>query len=146
MRAMRNFVALPFLLLLVCLLLFAGGSLALGLGWGLSKVFPVTVFQGSLVIVAVTTMLVFYIALVRVQDALRDIRDALAPPEWEWSEDGEDEDEGEEWDEETNENGDGFDRERNISFTDSVKTRRDDPCPCGSGRKYKNCCGRGEIN
>lgn len=23
----------------------------------------------------------------------------------------------------------------------SVKTRRNDPCPCGSGRKYKRCCG-----
>ena len=22
------------------------------------------------------------------------------------------------------------------------KTGRNDPCPCGSGRKYKNCCGR----
>ena len=22
----------------------------------------------------------------------------------------------------------------------SLKTRRNDPCPCGSGRKYKNCC------
>ena len=21
--------------------------------------------------------------------------------------------------------------------------RRNDPCPCGSGKKYKNCCGRG---
>ena len=20
---------------------------------------------------------------------------------------------------------------------------RNDPCPCGSGKKYKNCCGRG---
>ena len=24
------------------------------------------------------------------------------------------------------------------------KPNRNDPCPCGSGRKYKNCCGRGE--
>lgn len=23
------------------------------------------------------------------------------------------------------------------------KTGRNDPCPCGSGRKYKHCCGRG---
>ena len=23
-----------------------------------------------------------------------------------------------------------------------VKIGRNDPCPCGSGRKYKNCCGR----
>ena len=22
------------------------------------------------------------------------------------------------------------------------KTGRNDPCPCGSGKKYKNCCGR----
>jgi len=21
------------------------------------------------------------------------------------------------------------------------KTRRNDPCPCGSGKKYKKCCG-----
>ncbi|MBR6997252.1 MAG: SEC-C domain-containing protein [Prevotella sp.] len=20
---------------------------------------------------------------------------------------------------------------------------RNEPCPCGSGKKYKNCCGRG---
>ena len=24
------------------------------------------------------------------------------------------------------------------------KVGRNDPCPCGSGKKYKNCCGRGK--
>ncbi|MDD3191519.1 MAG: SEC-C metal-binding domain-containing protein, partial [Bacilli bacterium] len=24
------------------------------------------------------------------------------------------------------------------------KVGRNDPCPCGSGKKYKNCCGRGQ--
>ena len=24
----------------------------------------------------------------------------------------------------------------------AAKTGRNDPCPCGSGKKYKNCCGR----
>ena len=24
----------------------------------------------------------------------------------------------------------------------AVKVGRNDPCPCGSGKKYKNCCGR----
>ncbi|MGP1495421.1 MAG: SEC-C metal-binding domain-containing protein [Treponema sp.] len=24
----------------------------------------------------------------------------------------------------------------------SPKVGRNDPCPCGSGKKYKNCCGR----
>ncbi len=23
---------------------------------------------------------------------------------------------------------------------------RNDPCPCGSGRKYKKCCGAGAAN
>ena len=23
------------------------------------------------------------------------------------------------------------------------KVGRNDPCPCGSGKKYKNCCGKG---
>ena len=27
----------------------------------------------------------------------------------------------------------------------SKKIGRNDPCPCGSGKKYKNCCGRKEI-
>jgi preprotein translocase subunit SecA len=25
---------------------------------------------------------------------------------------------------------------------ESPKVGRNDPCPCGSGKKYKNCCGR----
>ena len=25
---------------------------------------------------------------------------------------------------------------------EAPKTGRNDPCPCGSGKKYKNCCGR----
>ncbi|MEG0919045.1 MAG: preprotein translocase subunit SecA [Anaerovoracaceae bacterium] len=27
---------------------------------------------------------------------------------------------------------------------DSPKVGRNDPCPCGSGKKYKHCCGKGE--
>jgi uncharacterized protein YecA (UPF0149 family) len=25
---------------------------------------------------------------------------------------------------------------------EAPKVGRNDPCPCGSGKKYKNCCGR----
>ena len=27
---------------------------------------------------------------------------------------------------------------------DSSKVGRNDPCPCGSGKKYKNCCGKNQ--
>jgi len=26
----------------------------------------------------------------------------------------------------------------------SASPGRNDPCPCGSGKKYKKCCGRGK--
>ena len=28
-----------------------------------------------------------------------------------------------------------------LSYTRAVKTKPNDPCPCGSGKKYKRCCG-----
>jgi hypothetical protein len=149
MRTVGNFVSLLFLLLVVSIVILAGGAMVMGMGWGLSQVFPVTVFQGSAIIAAVGLMLVIYTSLVQVQDSLRDIRNCLAPPRWEWLEDEEDEDEEyeeEEWDEETDENGDAFDKGREVPFASPVEVRRNDPCPCGSGRKYKNCCGRGEMN
>ena len=31
---------------------------------------------------------------------------------------------------------------KNIPFTAEKKPKRNDPCPCGSGKKYKNCCGQ----
>jgi uncharacterized protein YecA (UPF0149 family) len=27
---------------------------------------------------------------------------------------------------------------------ESPKVGRNDPCPCGSGKKYKQCCGKGK--
>jgi uncharacterized protein YecA (UPF0149 family) len=27
-------------------------------------------------------------------------------------------------------------------FAEMTKTGRNDPCPCGSGKKYKKCCGQ----
>ena len=29
-----------------------------------------------------------------------------------------------------------------VTVRKGVKVGRNDPCPCGSGKKYKNCCGR----
>ena len=37
---------------------------------------------------------------------------------------------------------DGTDRPRTVRKTASQKVGRNDPCPCGSGKKYKKCCGK----
>ena len=37
---------------------------------------------------------------------------------------------------------DGTDAPRTVRKTAAQKVGRNDPCPCGSGKKYKKCCGR----
>ena len=41
--------------------------------------------------------------------------------------------------------GDGSDKSRTVRKTAAQKIGRNDPCPCGSGKKYKKCCGRGDA-
>ena len=43
---------------------------------------------------------------------------------------------------ETGPSADGTDAPRTVRKTASQKVGRNDPCPCGSGKKYKKCCGR----
>ena len=37
--------------------------------------------------------------------------------------------------------GDGANEEKSISQINK-KVKRNEPCPCGSGKKYKKCCGK----
>ncbi|WP_304683174.1 SEC-C metal-binding domain-containing protein, partial [uncultured Clostridium sp.] len=37
----------------------------------------------------------------------------------------------------------GSDIDRTVR-NDGPKVGRNDPCPCGSGKKYKNCCGKNQ--
>ncbi|PYJ11682.1 MAG: hypothetical protein DMF06_01870, partial [Verrucomicrobia bacterium] len=41
-------------------------------------------------------------------------------------------------------NGDGSDLKLDLAPVrrDTPKVGRNEPCPCGSGKKFKNCCGR----
>ncbi len=39
--------------------------------------------------------------------------------------------------------GDNTDKKRPVRKTAAQKIGRNDPCPCGSGKKYKKCCGSG---
>ena len=35
--------------------------------------------------------------------------------------------------------------EKPVTRKTTKKVGRNQPCPCGSGKKYKNCCGKGEV-
>ncbi len=44
----------------------------------------------------------------------------------------------------TGTSGDGTSQNRTVRKTANQKIGRNDPCPCGSGKKYKKCCGAGK--
>jgi len=44
----------------------------------------------------------------------------------------------------TGTSGDGTAQNRTVRKTANQKIGRNDPCPCGSGKKYKKCCGAGK--
>jgi len=138
-------VALIVLLIAVVAVLVA--ALTLGLAWALTVVFPVSIMEAAVVLMFAAGAFVFYITLSLLADAIRD-RPSLFSPllDENWLEDEED------WEEEPTPSPSSAWRKPPIrlpsmpSRTSTSQTRRkvgrNEPCPCGSGKKYKNCCGR----
>ncbi|MBQ2468125.1 MAG: SEC-C domain-containing protein, partial [Clostridia bacterium] len=46
----------------------------------------------------------------------------------------------------TGSRGDGSDTKKRPVVNKGGKVGRNDPCPCGSGKKYKKCCGAGTAD
>ena len=138
------------ILLLVILILIGvtvgGGILVLvayGLGWLLNHVMHFDPFQATLLSLA--GMLAFGFLASRI---FQTIMDTISPSHV-TSEDDEDDDEDEDGTEFKVEEVDkepviypSIPRRRQpLKNLDFSNTRPDDRCPCGSGRKYKNCHG-----
>ncbi len=122
--------------------------LAYGVGWILARFLPFTVFEAtlfSLIGLSALGMTVAHFIITAI---------STNPPKTQ-AEEGEDE---EEWEEEDEEELEDIFSEPNEPDWPSVSGRHsrrmidfsnvkpDDRCPCGSGRKYKNCHGRGMKN
>ena len=117
---------LLFLLLFIALLIvtFIGGAGVLLIGRILAQLFLVSAFEASLIAlgVAVTAVFAFY-QITRTQHVLEPVHD------WEEDEDWDDYDDEEDFE----------DEEDDVIIPPHS---RNDPCPCGSGKKYKYCHGK----
>jgi hypothetical protein len=117
------FVIVSILLAVATLIL---GTLLLLIGRLLAQWFEVRVFEAAFIALGVAALVVFvFTRRVPTMDASKTGKD------WddEWDED---EDEEDDWDEEEDED----------SQVIVPPRSRNDPCPCGSGKKYKYCHGR----
>lgn len=139
---------LPAILLLIAIgvAVLVVAAIFLGLGWVLALVFPVSTMEATVVLMFVAGVVAFYFTLSDVAQAIRSQSPFswLAPPDNEVWEDEDDWEEPEpvppppawrrspvKWPSRTS-----------STTRATTKVGRNDPCPCGSGKKYKYCCGR----
>jgi len=132
------------IIFIVLLIFFLATSVFIGIGYVISLILPLTLFQASVLCIGATFVLGFIILGVVIYDFLFGSGERFSH----YDDFGEDEYEDEEYEYEDEEYDD--DEEEILdtvvlkppTVARSGKVSRNAPCPCGSGKKYKNCCGK----
>jgi|RhiMethySRZTD1v2_1073278.scaffolds.fasta_scaffold362176_2 SEC-C motif-containing protein len=102
-----------------------------GLGVLLSWIFPLTPFQGTLVHLVIFSLALAFMGVTLLFERVKDTL---------WSTPDKEDDLNEEIDFRLHE-GSGSTIQRPLPpRSEPAKIGRNDPCPCGSGKKYKFCC------
>ncbi len=106
-------------------------------GYVLTQLVDLTIFEATVVCIGASFVAGFLIALFKISDFLTKLPKKI-PDDYidENDEDYDDDDEDEDEEEETVRT-----RRNRFKVVRSNKVGRNAPCPCGSGKKYKHCCG-----
>lgn len=108
------------------------GFLVLAGGHALSRFFPISLMEASVLFLGTVFTIGIMVNLSRINDSIR-ARTILGNAEWDESDD----DDYEEYDEDEEQEEPQVGAE---PIAKSIEISRNQKCPCGSGRKYKNCC------
>lgn len=127
------------LVFLACVVLLIAISTAafVAAGYLLSLILPVTVFQSSVLCIGATFVFAFIISAVTIGKQIFDRR-KYDKIRYTYEDEYEDDDEYVEKEENTIDNV----SHRRFTVVNKRKVGRNEPCPCGSGKKYKHCCGK----
>jgi len=102
-----------------------------GLGVLLSCIFPLTPFQGTLVHLVIFSLALAFMGVTLLFERVKDTL---------WSTSDEEDELNEELDFRLHDGRDSTVHRPLPPRGESAKIGRNDPCPCGSGKKYKFCC------
>ena len=116
--------ALLSFLLLLAVVMGLGTALFIGFGALLARWLPLSLFQASALAIGAT---IAFAATIYVLSIIRPTH-----PEYDLDDDFEDE--------EDDSGPDVSDRDTPFQKPDFSTAARNDYCPCGSGKKFKNCC------
>jgi hypothetical protein len=126
------------LLLALVLVVVVSTCMFVGVGYVISCILPLSLFQGTLLSMGASFVIVFSISAIAIIIRLSRHAD-LDYMDDEFEEDWEDEfDDGDDYDEGSE------DLYEHSVIENTVKIGRNSLCHCGSGLKYKRCCGKEE--
>jgi len=136
MAKLANGIFLVLLLITLAIVVFVSTLILVGIGYGLSCILPLSLFQSALLSIGTAFVLVISISAIAIARLIS------RRTELEYMDDDYDED----WDEEFDDDDQDDDIEevhnRHRVVENTVKIGRNRLCPCGSGLKYKRCCGK----
>jgi len=140
MRNLTNVIFVVLLLIALAIVVFVSTLIFVGIGYGLSCILPLSLFQGALLSISAAFVLVVSILSVAL------VKLTTRQTELEYIDDEYDEDLDGEFDDDDQDDDQDDDIEdlhnRHRVVENTVKIGRNRLCPCGSGLKYKRCCGK----
>ena len=136
MRNLTNVIFVVLLLIALAIVVFVSTLIFVGIGYGLSCILPLSLFQGALLSIGTAFVLVLSISAIAIARLIS------RQTELEYMDDDYDEDLDGEFDD--NDQDDDIEdlHNRHRVVENTVKIGRNRLCPCGSGLKYKRCCGK----
>lgn len=129
---MKKILTLLLVIILFSLFCIVPTGMFIGIGYIFFLIFPLTLFQASFLCSIAAFVFTFITVCLILGIGVRNSH---------WLSDSSDEDDDEEMEEEAEDDDD----EEELSETDLkniFKVGRNTPCPCGSGKKFKFCCGK----
>jgi len=129
--------SLAIIIVLVLLTVIVSTCIFLGVGYALSCILPLSLFQGTLLSIGASFVVVFCVSVITIVVQL------VRYSGWDHMDDDFDDDLDDEFDDDDDDDDDIDDLNNRHSVTENtVKIGRNTLCPCGSGLKYKQCCGK----
>ena len=120
------------------------GSVFLSMGFLLQLIFPITVFQGAMVLLVLFCLGAIVFSLNDISARLGYLMDE-EDDYFDWDDTNYKSSKSKEASKVKNNKRQNGKKNNKIIIMKSSINDKDVPCPCGSGKKYKNCCGKKHL-
>jgi hypothetical protein len=124
------FFVITIILLITVAIFSVTLAVFLGIGYLLSSLLPFTFFQSTIIVIGHLFLILSFISITVLHNKLNNIEILLTDDDYE--------EEDNEFEEDTDDDDDEW--RKKVALISNLKAGQNEPCPCGSGKKFKFCC------